>query len=928
MPENIHKLQPNRDLVCYFQRPSAVAALSGASETGFTVSGTWRQQFDWAVIEWNRDNTFEHPLLRNLPDGNLSELTLVYQESRTNCILLDSNLFATVAWPYLRFWLDGPSGDVFREVRIADYATAAAGEYAAASATFALTGTVATGDLIELEWDVSEHYNYTISDGDTSASALIQLAAIINSLSTTVAAAAIGSNISLTRTNPAEGVNANSIGAYGTVFGSQAEQWEPVAQTFSGGTSPTTWQVTIPFASLTDVLTGETFSATAVRKMRWTYSAALQTASYERSEFQVSVTNWSVVGNNRGYSVAGPGSRRIEDDSSDIIYSGSWSPSSANIGNFSGGSISYTTTTGSSFSCTYTEPSAHVLYLGTRRAQSCGRVRITIDAGAAATFNFWLSDDELVRVNLGNLPAGTHVVNLTYVGAAGGYCYFDFLEIAYPTPNLPDQLIIPNVTLATDWDTDHSLALSPERTAWLIYKLGFRGRANHYQGALVFFELTRVGQVYATATITFGGTSALSAQTIVTVDGTRFVHLHLQGDTPQSVCIAIALQVNNGSTGVWAGATSNALTITARAMGVAGNAITVGVSVLEDPNNLSTFTAVASGPHLAGGVNGAPGGVTFQDSATNVGWRTDLSATPPINRAARDWSSAFFTALGGYGIQGTAAFSTELQFGDPSIQVGVAQRYSDGKPCVVNTPAIQTNFSPVSLNFWQGVHLCMAQIMAGAGQIPYLQFGEVQWWYFPGEELTSPPAESSMPFYDAYTQQQYLSAYSTALPLIATDTVDPATVPQAAALLPSLIGQFTSAIISYVRQTIANAEFEVLYPPDVNSYPLTQVVNLPISQWTAQTLTCMKTENFTFTGNRNLDEALNSLGVPLSLSFPPAQTAHLVGIGDYTTPWAKEAGLAVGQGVESVVLFALDQFCLIGYPPDFYPNVQSGSSMA
>jgi hypothetical protein len=38
-----------------------------------------------------------------------------------------------------------------------------------------------------------------------------------------------------------------------------------------------------------------------------------------------------------------------------------------------------------------------------------------------------------------------------------------------------------------------------------------------------------------------------------------------------------------------------------------------------------------------------------------------------------------------------------------------------------------------------------------------------------------------------------------------------------------------------------------------------------------------------------------------------------VGISDYTTPWAKELRLALGQGLESVVLFALDQFCLIGY---------------
>ncbi len=72
MADQLTKLRPDRDLQCYFQQPSAVAALSGTSANGFTVSGCWRQQFDWAVVEWNRDNVFEHPALRNLPDGDLS----------------------------------------------------------------------------------------------------------------------------------------------------------------------------------------------------------------------------------------------------------------------------------------------------------------------------------------------------------------------------------------------------------------------------------------------------------------------------------------------------------------------------------------------------------------------------------------------------------------------------------------------------------------------------------------------------------------------------------------------------------------------------------------------------------------------------------------------------------------------------------------
>src|SRR5580765_6495791 len=128
------KLTPDRDLQCYFFQPSAVAATSGASPSGFTVSGSWRQQFDWGVIEWNRDNVFEHPAFRNLPDGDLSGLVLTYRETRTNCIPLDSELYPTVDWPSLRVWAgDDPAADP-QFVRLKDYAEASEGSYASAYA--------------------------------------------------------------------------------------------------------------------------------------------------------------------------------------------------------------------------------------------------------------------------------------------------------------------------------------------------------------------------------------------------------------------------------------------------------------------------------------------------------------------------------------------------------------------------------------------------------------------------------------------------------------------------------------------------------------------------------------------------------------------------------------------------------------------------
>src|SRR6476469_4390089 len=175
MGEILEKLRPDRDLQCYFERPSAIAALSATSESGFTVSGSWRQQFDWAVIEWNRDNVFEHPAFRNLPDGDLSGLQLTYEETRTNCIPLDSSWYPTVDWPYLRIWADSAGMEQIYKVRLSDHATPIEGSYGSASAIFELQGTPTTNDYIELAW-LDEHYThrlYGIDTLETAAQALV-----------------------------------------------------------------------------------------------------------------------------------------------------------------------------------------------------------------------------------------------------------------------------------------------------------------------------------------------------------------------------------------------------------------------------------------------------------------------------------------------------------------------------------------------------------------------------------------------------------------------------------------------------------------------------------------------------------------------------------------------------------------------------------
>jgi len=883
MSEQLSKLRPDRDLQCYFFQPTAIAALSQTSATGFTLSGSWRQQFDWAVVEWNRDNVFEHPALRNLPDGDLSHVVLSYQETRTNCILLDSTSYPTVDWPYLRVWADNNGVETIYSVSLAMHAKAI-GEYTPATAQIQLQGALTTGDLIELAW-LDQHFNYKISATDTLDSAAGNLASIITQNQSTglVSAVATGAVITLTYLGQ-PGANGNRVGVYGTVSGQAAESWSPMWTTFSGGTSPESWQINLDFGSLKDI-DGVTVPTTNVRKLRWTYAADLQPGNFERTEFSVVISQWAVSGQNLIYSVAGPGSRRIEDASQAISYSGEWTSS---LGNYSGGSIHSTSAPGASISCTYTCLTSHVLYLGTRCLASAATISAQIDNSPAVEFNLALAgEDVLTRVPLGQQSGGgAHAITLTHSGNAGSTFFFDFLEVVLPSTGLPTFPAAPVTSLATDWDTLHSQALAPERTAWLINSLGFRARENHYAGALWFYELSAQGQQYASATISFGGAPTFGDVTELWLGPTAIQHVNLTGDTSQTVAVSLALLINVGSTGVWASASGNELTITSRETGAQGNGLSISVVT-----NNAAFTASLSSPTLEGGRDGK--------------WLTDLTATPRINRAARDWTVSFLAALRSYGIRSTVSFSMELGNGDDSTTSNIAQRYPDGCAVWLNTPSLQTNFGTSSLAFWQETYADMASLMGAAGMTPYLQFGEVQWWYFSNS--------AGMPFYDSYTTNLFQQIYDRPMAVISSQSADPSDYAPECGFLAGLIGTFTETIMQYVKQSHPSALFEVLYPTDVNDTALNKLVNYPKSTWTPSNLACLKTENFTFTGDRNLDAVRSSIAFPLGDGFAPGQFSHLTGISDCTTPWGRERELAIAAGVESEVLFALDQFCLIGY---------------
>lgn len=900
MPEVLQKLRPDRDLQCYFERPSAIAAMSNCSPAGFTVSGEFRQQFDWAVIEWNRDNVFEHPRLRYLPDGDLSGLVLSYEEARVNCMPIDSTIYPTVDWPYLRIWADtGLGTEEFYRVPLLNYAEPVEGNYVPAHVVFELTGTPTAGDYVGLSW-LNEHHTYQVLSSDTLETIIQALVASVNTFSNEMEAEAIGNKIKLyyvgegqTIATSRTGANGNRIGVYTYVTGSGSLAWDAQWKKLSGGLSPTRWRITLPFAQLVDEF-GRPVPTTNVRKMRWTYAADYQQGEFVPVEFEVQVTNWTVTGTRRYYQVVGGGSFRIEDDSAAVQYQGEWLE---DRGNYSGGSLHYSLVPGSAVEIRYRAWAEHHLYLGVRRAFNSGAATIQVDDSPVITWQLKIpGEDVLCRIPLGIIPAGEHRVVLQHAGSFGEYLYFDFLEIVFPQNELPEFPSDPSIAAATDWDTDHSMALAPERTAWLIKKLGFTGRTNHYVGALWFYRIYPKGHQYASTTVTFSGTPQFSCSVQLRIgrvgeppeSQTVISHLVLIGDTAELIAKAFELIINSGFTAIRAEAQGNQLRIFSRLMGVAGNQLTVQASTTCDPD---VFTVSVESPTLVGGVDGE--------------WTTDISAVPRLNRAVRDWSRSFFQALAKQGMSAVAAFSMELQHADPSPEAGIAQRYPSGQPVRLNTPAIQTNFSSTSQNFWKEVYREMAALMAEAGLQPYLQFGEVQWWYFPSDG-------SGLPFYDEYTVSEFQRRYGRLPATILDPDTDPAAYPEEAEFFRSLIGEFTEAIISHVRTYYPTTKFEVLYPTDVNAGKFLQVANLPV-QWNPAILDSFKTESFTYTFSRDLNAGKSSLLLPLQLGFDDQRSHFLVGVMDYTTPWLRQVDQGRSKNLKTVVLWALDQFCLIGY---------------
>jgi hypothetical protein len=1012
--DQIFKLQPHRTMHLQgFDDYGAAAALWGASDTGFTVSGVFRDLADFAVLVlFQKDDPFGHPLFSYLPDGDLTGLVLDFDVTWQGIQSWESLKNAWTDWNSLDYSVNGvgsnsPKWFGTTGITVTSNTTGRTG----ASVTYTLNlNSPQSGDKVTLWyqnqsfispaisashpttdqamwWQGNAAYNHWVTIGSATYSCLedslnsagvasniagqinasdlnctattggtygneifITLKATVagpiavsssdgsaaDTLTQTTAASILqsiaqqinavnwpaNSTLALTATVSGSnliiaagpGADGNMVGFYQTdnTDGSRlyftASNWN-----LSGGSSDNvSWHVHIDFTAL---------GWNDVDKVWWTIAPALPNSqAYQATEWEMLVTNWTVIdsGGKRPLKVAGPGSVRIEEDSTWVSTSGYWEQAPGNdpvngaFAFWSQGRAIRAAAAGASVTIQTHCQSTHNMYVGTRLDTSCGIVSATLDGGAPVTLDCYYptaTTSQTRRLLFSGVAAGQHSVTITLTGnknasSQGWYFYFDFLECAVLS-DVPDPATTTtSVVVSTDYDTDNTYKLSPERLVWNIQKLGLLGEIDHYCGVFWWKQAAAQNPSYPTCTVTFSGNWNDQDVIWLHIGGSAIGKTVFGGqDNSNTIARHFANFINAIFDGVWASVSGSVLTITSHSFSAVWQ---FHVYTQLPASNTGSGQAAVTGD-LQGGTYGAT-------------WVIDPTQTPVFNRAFRDWNTDFFALLKANNMSAVCSFSQELVNppDNPPTSVWV-QRFPDGTAVQTATGFGTLNSSQVAFSsgpqaYMGQAHAAMAGLMLAAGLMPKVQFGEILWWFLANS--------SGMAFYDADTQAAAQWTLGRALATFRTPNDDPSVNGYADAnFLRTRLYNYVAAIQSYVLSQCPSAIFELLWPMDVNdpdSCRLLRYINLP-PQWTTRAGSGFDTfliEGYQYPGiNHNLDQATRCAQYPWKeLAWDQAHCRYLMGLYYSTWPWLREFVNINRLGLPAIKIWAYDHLCLFGWP--------------
>jgi hypothetical protein len=279
-----------------------------------------------------------------------------------------------------------------------------------------------------------------------------------------------------------------------------------------------------------------------------------------------------------------------------------------------------------------------------------------------------------------------------------------------------------NVSPAIDYDTDHTYKLPPARLVWNLDRLGLRGPVNEYVGVFWWNQRRRVGGVWKTWTVTFGGTWADGDAAFLTIGSFTMGKSVFPADTISTIAEHFKYFINHTLVGVWAETTATAGELK----------IHVRTPIWSDTKSTSKSSAsgtITESGDLSAGTEGT--------------WVIDDEAQNPINWPTRKWHSDLFAEIAANGWGAVAAFSMELVNSpdDPAGGKVYAARFYDGAAVetdvgFANLKSTHCAFVPDMTDFQKAVYKEMAGLMSAAGLTPWLQFGEFLWWFFSSKALT------------------------------------------------------------------------------------------------------------------------------------------------------------------------------------------------
>jgi len=509
----ISKLEPHRSMYLRgFDRRGSAASINNASASGFTVSGCWSDQADFAVLMlFDADDQFGHMFTsRYLPDFSLASVTLDFDLAITGCMSPISTKYQSVPWGKISYIkTDETSGAVALPAP-----TSTTGG-SAASATLSASGAASypsAYDRVQLVYLGNVVFDYVVNSGDDYTTVARALATQINA-SGYLTATYSGSSFTVSAPVGRDGNSVELLAMNKTSTCFLTVTGSPISSVkLTGGADPTSMHFHLDFSAL---------GLSSARQLWLTLAPGLNYDSgtvnpslvaFAPTEFSAVFSNWTIAdpGGVTPLKIAGAGSVTIDSRDSWTAYAGTgWSEQAGwYVDGFAHQSANAGDTVTVKYSCQFT----HNLYLGTALTASGGQFTTTVDGVAVSPVSCYANTGSPIyarRLMKTSVAAGAHTVVLTVAaGSYGNTCLFDFIQAAVLSDPQAPAVTYSHVNCACDYDTDQTYKVAPARALWILSQAGFAGDIDLYSGVFFALKRSRNGGNFHQATVTISAGSS------------------------------------------------------------------------------------------------------------------------------------------------------------------------------------------------------------------------------------------------------------------------------------------------------------------------------------------------------------------------------------------------------------------------------------